>query len=62
VKHEDAKEKIRDEEKEGRTVFVGNVPGSTSEKSIRNLFKTFGDIEAIRFRGAARPGSNPELQ
>ncbi len=55
MRHEDSKDKIRDEEKEGRTVFVGNLPGTTTEKTLRKMFKEFGEVECVRFRGAARP-------
>jgi nucleolar protein 12 len=33
-----------------RTVFVGNVPFATTEKEIKKLFKTAGEISSIRFR------------
>ena len=47
------KQKDADEEK--RTVFVGNLSTDTTKAQIKNAFKKFGTIEAIRFRGAARP-------
>jgi hypothetical protein len=40
---------------EARTVFVGNVPITAKEKTIRKLFHEFGTVEAVRFRSAARP-------
>jgi hypothetical protein len=36
-------------------VFVGNVPITAKEKTIRKLFHEFGTVEAVRFRSAARP-------
>jgi hypothetical protein len=36
-------------------VFVGNVPITAKEKTIRKLFQEFGTVEAVRFRSAARP-------
>ena len=55
VKNEDLKERIKAEEKDGRTVFIGNLPADTTEKTLRQMFKEFGAIETVRFRGAARP-------
>ncbi len=36
-------------------MFVGNVPITAKEKTIRKLFHEFGTVEAVRFRSAARP-------
>ena len=55
VKHEDTKERIIDEEKEKRTVFVGNLPVKVKKQSLKKLFSKFGKIETIRFRCAGRP-------
>ena len=55
VKHEDTKERIIDEEKEKRTVFVGNLPVKLKKPSLKKLFSKFGKIETIRFRCAGRP-------
>lgn len=40
-----------------RTCFIGNVPVSTGEKTIKQIFKEFGSIESLRFRsiGVADP-------
>jgi nucleolar protein 12 len=47
-----------EQEKLSRTVFVGNVPRCVSEKehlkAFKSLFKTFGDIQSIRFRSIVR--------
>lgn len=40
-------------EKESRTLFVGNVPVKVKMTAIKNLFKKFGVIEAIRLRSVA---------
>lgn len=55
VKHEDTKERIIDEEKEKRTVFVGNLPVKVKKPSLKKMFSKFGKIETIRFRCAGRP-------
>jgi RNA recognition motif-containing protein len=36
-------------------VFVGNLPLETTKQTLTRLFKKFGKIDSIRFRGAARP-------
>ena len=36
-------------------MFVGNLAGDTTEREIKQMFKKFGDVESVRFRGAARP-------
>ncbi|CAH1792610.1 unnamed protein product [Owenia fusiformis] len=43
----------KDKARLNRTVFVGNLPLELTKKDIQNLFKTYGEIENIRFRGAA---------
>ena len=55
VKHEDTKDRIVDEEKEKRTVFVGNLPVKVKKPSLKKIFSKFGKIETIRFRCAGRP-------
>ncbi|XP_058129760.1 RNA-binding protein 34-like isoform X2 [Anopheles coustani] len=32
------------------TIFIGNLPPTTTEKLVRNLFKKYGPILAVRFR------------
>ncbi len=36
-------------------MFVGNVPVTSTKKTIIKLFAEFGKVEAVRFRSAARP-------
>jgi len=56
VKHEEEnRSRPKDEDKEKRTVFIGNLPSTTTKKQIITLLKGCGIIEAVRFRGAARP-------
>ena len=55
VKHEDSKERIIDEEKEKRTVFVGNLNVNIKKPHLKKLFSKFGKVETIRFRCAGRP-------
>nr|XP_015809990.2 RNA-binding protein 34 [Nothobranchius furzeri] len=40
--------------KNKRTVFVGNLPISCSEKTLRELFRGGGAIESVRFRSVVR--------
>ncbi|XP_053406198.1 uncharacterized protein LOC128559108 [Mercenaria mercenaria] len=42
-----------------RTIFVGNLPNSTTKKQLERLFKTFGEIESSRFRTV--PVKDPKL-
>jgi len=61
VKREDEKEekeRKRDPEQEERTVFVGNLPASATKKQLMKMFGKFGNVETVRFRGAARPDMN----
>lgn len=44
----------KDPEKESRTVFVGNLPLTTVEKTLKNMFSEYGKIETIRFRSIPR--------
>jgi len=46
------KAKLRDPEKEARTVFVGNLPANANKKALKKMFKVY-DIESIRFRSIA---------
>ncbi len=47
----------RDDEKDRRTVFVGNLPASISKKRVQALFKDYGEIESVRFRSMALAGA-----
>ncbi|CAG2119936.1 unnamed protein product, partial [Medioppia subpectinata] len=42
----------RNEEKNERTVFVGNLPQNITIKYLKKLFKSCGEIQSIRLRGA----------
>lgn len=46
--------KQREHENQSRTVFVGNLPLSSTKKTLRLLFKDIGPIETIRFRSLVR--------
>lgn len=52
---EENRSKGRDPEMEKRTIFVGNLPIKADKKAVKKFFDTFGPIDTIRFRGAARP-------
>eukprot|EP00058_Branchiostoma_floridae_P024551 XP_002610041.1 hypothetical protein BRAFLDRAFT_129224 [Branchiostoma floridae] len=41
---------LRDPERDQRTVFVGNLPVSTTKKELKKMFRKFGEIESVRFR------------
>ena len=47
VQMEDAKERIVDQEKEERTVFVGNLPIAIKEKKVKKIFSEFGVVETV---------------
>ncbi|XP_078673103.1 uncharacterized protein LOC144912125 [Branchiostoma floridae x Branchiostoma belcheri] len=51
--------KLRDPERDQRTVFVGNLPVSTTKKELKKMFQKFGEIESVRFRSIAQ--SNPNV-
>nr|CAD7264800.1 unnamed protein product [Timema shepardi] len=40
----------RDEEKESRTIFVGNVPNSWNKFKIKRYFSKYGAVESLRLR------------
>ncbi|XP_064599790.1 RNA-binding protein 34-like [Liolophura sinensis] len=44
----------RDRTNDERTVFVGNLPTTVTQKALKGLFKTFGEIETVRIRCAPR--------
>ncbi|XP_063933439.1 uncharacterized protein LOC135145256 [Zophobas morio] len=54
LKKEDTKySNEQEEEKEIRTVFVGNLPNSTSRKEIKRFFGKVGKVESVRIRSLA---------
>ena len=55
VKHEDTKPRRINHETEARTVFVGNLPSAMIKQNLKKLFSQVGEVETVRFRGAARP-------
>lgn len=46
--------KQKERQNQNRTVFVGNLPLSSTKKTLRLLFKDKGSIESIRFRSLVR--------
>lgn len=56
IKHQQKlkKNKQRELGNQSRTVFVGNLPLSSTKKTLRLLFKDIGPIETIRFRSLVR--------
>lgn len=42
---------IKDDPRNERTLFVGNVSQDADQKDIKKLFKQFGRIESVRIRG-----------
>ena len=55
VQHEDTKTRQVDEEKDKRTVFVGNLSVQTKKSKLKQLFSQHGKVETVRFRCAGRP-------
>jgi len=55
IHEEENRTKPRDEDKEKRTIFIGNLPSNATKQQIKSLLRECGEIETIRFRGAARP-------
>lgn len=45
-----------EEEKELRTVFVGNLPTSFTPKKVKGVFKEYGKVESVRLRSVAVQG------
>jgi nucleolar protein 12 len=45
------------DEKNARTVFVGNVPVSTTQKQLRKVFEGCGKINSLRFRSLPIAGA-----
>lgn len=44
------KSKKLDPEQEKRTIFVGNLPTDCKKEELTKIFKSYGKIEAVRFR------------
>ena len=55
VKQEDTKSRQVDEEKDKRTVFVGNLSVQTKKSKLKQMFSEHGKVETVRFRCAGRP-------
>ena len=55
VEHEDSKARQEDEEKDKRTLFVGNLSVETKKTKLKQMFSEHGKVETIRFRCASRP-------
>ena len=55
VEHEDTKTRQADEEKDKRTVFVGNLSVETKKTKLKQMFSEHGKVETVRFRCASRP-------
>ena len=49
--HQDKDSSLEDFKEDERTIFVGNLPKDVTKKQLQKLFKQFGKIDAIRFRG-----------
>lgn len=43
--------KQRQEDKNARSIFVGNLPSTVKRRDVRKHFKNCGDIESVRLRG-----------
>lgn len=48
---------INSDEKDCRTIFVGNISLSTSSKSLRKFVNTFGEVESLRLRSVPIAGT-----
>ena len=55
VEHEDSKARQEDEEKDKRTLFVGNLSVETKKTKLKQMFSEHGKVETVRFRCASRP-------
>lgn len=51
--------RIPDPEELQRTIYVGNVPINSKKKQIKSVFKKYGPIETLRFRGI--PVADPKI-
>jgi len=45
------------EKNDSRTIFVGNIPLTADVKSLKRLFKEFGEIETVRLRSVPIAGT-----
>ena len=54
---DETKDRIVDKESDERTIFLGNLPLSMAgnKKALKKLCSSLGDVENVRFRGAAKP-------
>eukprot|EP00904_Undaria_pinnatifida_P009138 jgi/Undpi1/5354/HiC_scaffold_2.g00635.m1 len=50
------KKELQEEEKEMRTIFVGNLPITFNPKKVKGRFKEYGAIESVRLRSVAVEG------
>jgi RNA recognition motif-containing protein len=41
----------REQDKDSRSIFVGNLPTSVTRRDLRKHFKSCGDIDSVRVRG-----------
>jgi nucleolar protein 12 len=41
------------DDRTGRTIFVGNVPITVTPKALKAVFRPFGAVESVRFRSVA---------
>lgn len=51
IKPEKIIKPIKHDEKNGRTIFVGNLPAEIAPRALRKHFMECGDIESVRLRG-----------
>ncbi|CAM9825786.1 unnamed protein product, partial [Scytosiphon promiscuus] len=51
-----SKKEREEEDKELRTVFVGNLPTSFNPKKVKAVFKEYGKVESVRLRSVAVQG------
>ena len=53
---EGGRRELEEEEKEMRTIFVGNLPTNFNPKKVKSRFKEYGAIESVRLRSVAVEG------
>ncbi|KAM4604062.1 RNA-binding protein 34 [Polymixia lowei] len=51
-----------EQNKDKRTVFVGNLPASCTKKTLQMLFRGTGTIESVRFRSVVREDPSMSLK
>lgn len=49
----------RDDKEEQRTIFIGNLPNTISQKKVLKHLKKYGEVESLRFRSMAL--ADPEM-